>query len=131
MVKTPRYEEAVLKVLGHGARFLSCREIHREMERALPSAPGSPSLSTIYRTVHRMAQEELLDTVHSPDGERLYRRCRTPARHHHLFCRLCGRVEEIVHLAELAEVAERVRGTSGFGELDYSFELTGVCPRCR
>lgn len=130
MVKTPRYDDAVLMVLGRGTRFRSCREIHRSLGRSSSSASGLPSLSTIYRTVHRMSQEGVLDTIQSPEGERLYRRCRIPARHHHLFCRVCGNVEEIAQAAELSEVVAKIRHMSGFEEIDHTFELTGVCPRC-
>ncbi|WP_017589683.1 Fur family transcriptional regulator [Nocardiopsis ganjiahuensis] len=133
MVKTPRYDEAVLRVLGRGSRFRSCREILRDLDRSdsvRSSGHGRPSLSTIYRTVHRMSQEGVLDTIQSPEGERLYRRCRTPVRHHHLFCRICGEVEEIAQVAEIAAVVEKIRNSSAFEEVDHTFELTGVCPRC-
>ncbi|MBR8744281.1 Fur family transcriptional regulator [Nocardiopsis sp. MG754419] len=129
MARTPGYDGAVLGVLGRGARFRSCREIHRDLNRSSSTAPP-PSLSTVYRTVHRMSREGVLDTIRSPDGERLYRRCRTPVRHHHLFCRVCGTVEEITEVAEVGEVVERIRRTSGFAAIDHTLELTGLCPRC-
>lgn len=72
----------------------------------------------------------MIDLVQSPEGERLYRLCRTPSKHHHLFCRVCGKVEEVAELAELVDLTEKIRHMSGFGEIDYSFELTGICPRC-
>lgn len=133
MVKTPRYDDAVLRVLGRGSRFRSCREILRALDRsdsARSPGYGHPSLSTIYRTVHRMSQEGVLDTIQSPEGERLYRRCRTPLRHYHLFCRLCGEVEEIEQVAEIAAVVEKIRNMSDFDQVDHTFELTGICPRC-
>lgn len=33
-------------------------------------------------------------------------------------------------MVELPPLVERIGGTSGFGSLDYSFELSGVCPEC-
>ena len=128
MANTPKYDAAVLKVLDGGSRFRSCREILRDLDRSLSSDP--PSLSTIYRTVHRMSREGVLDTIRSPEGERLYRRCRTPVRHYHLFCRACGEVEEIAHVAEITEAVEKIRDMSDFDQVDHDFELTGVCPRC-
>ncbi|GAA1088907.1 MAG: transcriptional repressor [Nocardiopsis sp. BM-2018] len=130
MANTPKYDDAVLRVLGRGSRFRSCREILRDLDRSNPSASGPPSLSTIYRTVHRMSQEGVLDTIQSPEGERLYRRCRTPVRHYHLFCRVCGEVEEVDQVAEITEVVEKIQGMSDFDQVDHTFELTGVCPRC-
>lgn len=120
---------AVLRVLDGGTRFLSCREILHDLDRSSTSS-SPPSLSTVYRTVHRMSQEGVLDMIQSPEGERLYRRCGTSVRHHHLSCRVCGEVEEITEIAELATAMTRVRHTSGFEQIDHTFELTGVCPRC-
>lgn len=130
MARTPRYDEAVLRVLGRVSRFRSCREILRDLDRSDCSASGSPSLSTIYRTVHRMSQEGVLDMIQSPEGERLYRLCGTPVSHYHLCCRVCGEVEEIAQVAEIAEAVEKIRSASGFDQVDHTFELTGVCPRC-
>ncbi len=128
MANTRKYEAAVLKVLDRSSRFRSCREILRDLDQAYSSGP--PSLSTIYRTVHRMSQEGVLDTIQSPEGERLYRRCGTPIRHYHLFCRVCGEVEEIAQIVEIAEVVEKIRSMCDFDQVDHTFELTGVCPRC-
>ncbi|HJE57505.1 MAG TPA: transcriptional repressor [Nocardiopsis listeri] len=130
MVNTPKYDEAVLRVLDRSSRFRSCREILKDLDRSNSSATGPPSLSTIYRTVHRMSQEGVLDTIQSPEGERLYRRCGTPVRHYHLFCRVCGEVEEVAQVAEIAAVVEKIRNLSDFDQVDHTFELTGVCPRC-
>ncbi|MFD3685083.1 Fur family transcriptional regulator [Nocardiopsis sp. NPDC058631] len=130
MPRVSQYDDVVLGALGRSTHFRSCQEIHAALRGGRSRAGRPPSLSTVYRTLHRLAGEGVLDTVHSPGGERLYRLCRTSFRHHHLLCRVCGRVEDIAQADELAAVADRVRRDSGFGSLDYSFELSGVCPPC-
>ncbi|MFI6579252.1 Fur family transcriptional regulator [Nocardiopsis sp. NPDC050513] len=125
-----RYDAAVLRALGRDPRFRSAQEVHVLVAAALAGAARPPSLSTVYRTLRRLAGERVLDTVQSPDGERLYRLCGSDIRHHHLVCRVCGRVEEIPEPRELTPVVERVGRASGFGSVDYSFELFGVCPAC-
>ncbi|MGW8527897.1 MULTISPECIES: Fur family transcriptional regulator [Nocardiopsidaceae] len=130
MPRVSQYDDVVLGALDRSTHFRSCQEIHAALGGRRSSGPGPPSLSTVYRTLHRLAQEGVLDTLHSTGGERLYRLCRTSFRHHHLLCRVCGRVEDVAQADELAAVADRVRRDSGFESLDYSFELSGVCPRC-
>lgn len=131
MANTPKYRKAVLRALDGGSRFLSCREILRGIERQTAPASTPPSLSTVYRTVHRMSQDGELDVIRSPEGERLYRRCATSVRHYHLFCRLCGVVEEITRLDGISDAVKSVGRTSGFEYINHTLELTGVCPRCR
>ncbi|PDP88521.1 transcriptional repressor [Glycomyces fuscus] len=130
MPRASQYDDVVLRALGRSTRFRSCQEIHLALSGGRSRARRPPSLSTVYRTLHRLAEEGVLDTLHSPGGERLYRLCRTSSRHHHLLCRVCGRVEDVAQAGELAAVAERVGADSGFSSLDYSFELSGVCPGC-
>ncbi|WDZ92718.1 Fur family transcriptional regulator [Nocardiopsis sp. HUAS JQ3] len=130
MPRVSQYDDVVLKALGRSTRFRSCQEIHLALSGGGSRARRPPSLSTVYRTLHRLAEEGVLDTLHSPEGERLYRLCRTSSRHHHLLCRVCGRVEDIAQADELGSVVERIREDSGYHSLDYSFELSGVCPGC-
>ncbi|MFV2198415.1 Fur family transcriptional regulator [Nocardiopsis sp. LOL_012] len=130
MARTPRNDALVLEVLGRNRRFRSCQEVHIVLVRRNAGKGKSPSLSTVYRALHRLVREGLLDTIRSPDGELLYRLCRTADRHHHLMCRLCGRVEDVPQAEELSAALDRIGGASGFDGLDYTFELSGVCPRC-
>ncbi|PWV55411.1 MULTISPECIES: Fur family transcriptional regulator [Nocardiopsis] len=130
MPNVPKYMDFVLRIMGREARFQGCREIHQKLEKAQAAVSDRPSLSTVYRTLHRMARDGLLDTIQSPEGERLYRRCQTSVHHHHLFCRVCGGVEEITEIAALAAAVEHIRNASGFEKVDHTFELSGICPRC-
>ncbi|WP_420159983.1 Fur family transcriptional regulator [Nocardiopsis sp. CNT-189] len=124
-----RYDGAVLRALGREPHFRSAQEVHGLLGGAPSGGARGPSLSTVYRALRRLAEEGALDTVHSPDGELLYRRC-GGAAHHHLLCRLCGQVEEVPEPGELAALVERVGAASGYRSLRYSFELSGVCGGC-
>ncbi|MCY9783343.1 transcriptional repressor [Nocardiopsis sp. EMB25] len=125
-----RYDAAVLRALGRDPRFRSAQEVHALVAGPRSRSSRPPSLSTVYRTLRRLADDGILDTVRSSEGERLYRLCGSDARHHHLVCRVCGEVEEVPEPGELAPLVERVVRASGFGSVDYSFELFGVCPSC-
>ncbi|MDT0329431.1 Fur family transcriptional regulator [Nocardiopsis lambiniae] len=126
---TSKYDREVLSALECDERFRSCQEIHSRLAEARGGGSRPPSLSTVYRTLHRLARQGEIDTIHAEDGERLYRRCET-SPHHHLLCRICGRVEEVPHAWELRPVLDRVGYQSGFSELGCSLQLSGVCPDC-
>lgn len=124
-----RYDGEVLAALRHGDRFRSCQEVHALIASSRGGPARPPSLSTVYRTLHRLAREGEVDAIHSEDGERLYRRCATSS-HHHLLCRDCGRAREVPHVRELGAVLARVERLTGFAGLAYSLEFSGVCPDC-
>ncbi|GAB3213372.1 Fur family transcriptional regulator [Marinactinospora thermotolerans] len=122
-----RYDAEVLRALGRESFFRSAQEVHALVVR---TTGRKPSLSTVYRTLRRLAEEGAVDTVHSPDGERLYRRCGSVAHHHHLLCRGCGRVQEVAEPGVIAAFVEQVAATSGYRSLHHLFELSGLCPAC-
>ncbi|MFL1380979.1 MULTISPECIES: Fur family transcriptional regulator [unclassified Nocardiopsis] len=124
-----KYDHEVLDTLANGERFRSCQEVHAQLVESRSGAERPPSLSTVYRTLHRLARQGRIDTIRSEEGERLYRRCAT-ASHHHLLCRGCGRVEEVPYVWELGPVLDRVGHLTGFGALAHSLEFSGVCADC-
>ncbi|WP_306368704.1 Fur family transcriptional regulator [Nocardiopsis sp. CC223A] len=124
-----RYDGEVLAALRREDRFRSCQEVHALIADSRGGPQRPPSLSTVYRTLHRLAREGEVDTIQSEDGERLYRRCETPS-HHHLLCRVCGHAQEVPHARELRTVLTRVERSTGFTGLAYSLEFAGVCPDC-
>ncbi|WP_017596637.1 Fur family transcriptional regulator [Nocardiopsis potens] len=124
-----RYDDAVLRALGREPHFRSAQQVHGLLGGAPAGGVRGPSLSTVYRALRRLAAEGVLDTVHSSDGELLYRLC-GGAAHHHLLCRLCGQVEEVPEPDELTALAERIGAAGGYRSLRYSFELSGICAGC-
>ncbi|WP_245930111.1 Fur family transcriptional regulator [Allonocardiopsis opalescens] len=124
-----RYDQAVLRVLDRASCFRSAQEVHALIaDSAEPER--RPSLSTVYRVLHQLAESGALDTVQSPAGERLYRMCGNDGRHHHLRCRRCGRVEEVPEREPLSRLVSSIGRETGYRSLHYSFELSGVCSGC-
>ena len=59
--------------------FLSAQQIHAELEEEGTKV----GLATVYRNLQSLAEEDLVDTVRSDDGEALYRLCTNEGHHHH------------------------------------------------
>jgi Fur family transcriptional regulator, ferric uptake regulator len=83
--------------------------------------------STVYRTLHALADLGVVRPVHVGEGPAVYHLA--DDRHHHLVCRSCGTVTEAPDDL-LAAAARRVRRDHGFVLDDQSVALLGVCARC-
>lgn len=117
--------EALSEILLDTTVFRSAQDIHVELR----NQGHGIGLSTVYRQLQQMADQELVDTLRNEDGEVLYRRC-SPKHHHHLVCRACGRVEEVKG-PTVETWAEKAASQHGFVDVSHQLEIFGVCPACR
>ncbi len=114
---------ALSELLAELADFHGAKELHA-MLRARGEQVG---LSTVYRILQTMAEDAEVDTLQQV-GEVLYRRC-SPAHHHHVVCRRCGRTIE-VEGAEVERWAATVAAQHGFVDVIHQLEVFGTCPGC-
>ena len=70
---------AIMDLLERSQVFLSAQQIHAELEEEGTKV----GLATVYRNLQSLAEEDLVDTVRSDDGEALYRLCTNEGHHHH------------------------------------------------
>ena len=66
--------------------FVSAQSLHATLREENTGI----GLATVYRALAGLAAQGDADSLQSPDGESLYRACKTPGHHHHLICRSCG-----------------------------------------
>lgn len=119
-----RRRREVADALAATTEFTSAQEVHAQM-RAAGSTIG---LSTVYRALQLMVDEEEADLLLAPDGEALYRRCST-THHHHLVCRGCGHAEE-VQAPAIERWATELAEQHGFTAPEHVVEVTGLCRKC-
>jgi Fur family ferric uptake transcriptional regulator len=124
-VRGTRQAEALVSLLGKLPGFHSAQEIHAELRR-LGERVG---LTTVYRHLQVLSEDEAVDAIRDESGETLYRRCATGGHHHHMTCRSCGRSIEVEGRA-VERWAERVAAEAGFVDVDHTVEIFGVCPGC-
>lgn len=122
--RTSQKRRAVREVVSQLDAFRSAQEIHH----LLREQGASVGLSTVYRNLAALAEDDEVDTLRNEDGEVLYRKCSTK-HHHHLVCRACGRVEEIEGPA-VERWAQGAAAKHGFVDPSHTIEIFGLCPDC-
>ena len=85
------------------------------------------SRATVYRNLHKLAEEGQILSVKAPGGERFDLR---QDDHAHLVCRSCGRVVD-VPLAPDDGLDRRAAQATGWQVDAHSLIFEGLCPDCR
>lgn len=125
--RSTRQGGAVKDALCAAGGFRSAQDVY-----ALLRGQGDTvGLSTVYRHLQSLADEGLVDVIHTPEGETTYRYCGEAGsgHHHHLVCRACGRAEEIEGPA-IERWAASVAAAHGYTGVDHTVELFGTCSTC-
>src|SRR3954447_21066060 len=129
---------AALRARGHRVtlpRLLVHRHVRRREGHVTPEqvhselAPLLPSLSpaTIYGTLDLLDELGFVRRVSTPRGKTVYDPRVEP--HHHVICRLCGRIQDLDAGVDSA-AAEHAARAAGF-TIDYGqLQLTGLCDQC-
>ena len=125
--RSRRRRETVLASARSSPLFRSTQEIYAELR----AAGESVGLSTVYRHLQALAEEGVLDTLQTKDGELLYRSCRSDGHHHHLVCEQCGRTAEIEGSPEVESWIEQAAIEHGYTKVSHTFEMLGLCSACR
>lgn len=124
--RTTKQRIAVYEALEETREFTSAQELYD----ALRQSGKEIGLTTVYRTLQSLADVGAVDALQTPNGETLYRQCRTDEHHHHLVCTECGHTVEIdggpIEAWIQAKAAEH-----GFSLTGHDAEIFGVCANCR
>ncbi|MGA7570570.1 MAG: Fur family transcriptional regulator [Candidatus Aquilonibacter sp.] len=121
-----RPREQIASILRARKRFISAADIHR----ALDTAKGKVSLSTVYRTLERFASKGDVTVRVDSAGESTYMLCEPEHHHHHAICKVCGRVDD-VDCTAIEQFSESLRSLSGFMLEDHAMEFFGRCKACQ
>ena len=113
----------ILGALAQETSALTAQELHVKMR----SQGRSPGLSTVYRTLHALADARVLDSFQK-GTERAFRYC-TQKHHHHIVCESCGAVEE-VDAAEVERWVSRIARKRGFRVTGHEADIRGLCAQC-
>lgn len=120
---------AVRQALREDTAFRSAQDIYA----TLRGDGQRIGLATVYRRLQAFEEEGLVDVIHNPDGETVYRLCGAATaaahHHHHLVCRNCGHTEEIEG-SRVERWLAQVTDDHGYTDVDHTLELFGLCPRC-
>ncbi|HZW05229.1 MAG TPA: Fur family transcriptional regulator [Anaerolineaceae bacterium] len=114
----------VLDAVCEGGGHLTLDEVHARLEHKDPPV----SLSTLYRALDFLVNQQLVVAAQRSDGKTVYEIAR-PAPHHHLVCRACGAELEISH-TEVEKLYDRIRTQYDFSLDCDHLTLRGLCRKC-
>ena len=114
-----RQRERIYQAVHASREHPSAQMVYDLLREELPRL----SLGTVYRNLHQMAQEGMLQ-LEGPTAR--FDACLAP--HAHIRCTCCGRVMDLSALEEPAPV--RSAAEAGWQVERYSLMLEGICPAC-
>ena len=115
----------ILGIIQHGQGHLDADEIYRRARLKKPRI----SLSTVYRTLQRLKELDMVEELHLDETHHRYE-VKPSSEHHHLVCLGCGRVIEFQY--PLSRYVKRnVAEAKDFDVVDTEIRMAGYCPQCR
>jgi Fe2+ or Zn2+ uptake regulation protein len=116
---------AVVETLAHSQRALNATEIFDLAREKYPSL----GLVSVYRTLEKLEELELIQRVHHPDGCQAFIAGFT-GHQHLLICQKCGHTE-FFEGDDLEPLFERVAQDSGYKISEHWLQLFGLCADCQ
>ena len=125
--RVTRTRQAVLAVLESTKYPLSPLELHARLKKQ--SIAIDPV--TVYRNLHALKTIGLVRRIklHQDDQFR-YEMKEGRAHHHHIRCRSCGKIEDLL-LCPLKKLTSMIERETRFLVGDHSLEFSGWCPKCQ
>lgn len=106
-----------------------------EMLEALREEGEPMSIATLYQNLAKLSEAGVIGRFVGPDGVSRYDVVTEP--HHHLVCRVCGRMVDVRVKGPLGDLAPEPIFAEDAGELarwrvkGAKVEFSGVCPDCQ
>jgi len=121
-----RPRKAILEVLARSQYPLSVSEVRTTLTRESLSV----DLATIYRTLTMLKEMGLISQVEFQEGQFRYELRHGREHHHHIRCRGCGRIADLM-LCPLKKLTALVERETRFLVEGHALELFGWCPQCQ
>lgn len=104
------------------------RQLTAEEVRAVAGRGRGIGRATVFRSLDALVEAGVARRLELDGHVSAYVACE-PEHHHHLSCRVCGRVEEIGE-SYVRPIAERLATERGFVIDDARLDFYGRCARC-
>jgi Fur family transcriptional regulator, zinc uptake regulator len=116
--------KSIVEILLEVQRYISAKDLLERMKEQYPRL----SFDTVYRNLHMLKEESLIEESTFGDGGRMYRiTCDAHDHHHHYICTICGKTELVEGCP--MDVLE-VQAPTGFHIQSHRFEIFGECADC-
>ncbi len=124
--KLTKPRKAILSILEQSALPITVAEIHERLKKAKMPA----DLVTIYRNVAMLQELGLVNPIGLHEGQMRYEVRHGREHHHHIQCRGCGQIVDLM-LCPLKKLTELVERQTKFAVDSHALEFFGWCPQCR
>jgi Fe2+ or Zn2+ uptake regulation protein len=141
MLQDKKIEGALAKIRAGGGRITGVRKALVEILFAArsPLAPSdilkklrrkklSPNRTTIYRELIFLVERGIAQKVQFERGSYFEI---SSTHHHHLICRKCKSIEEVVLGPHLENQEHNIYKSRGFKVTSHSLEFYGICKNCQ
>ena len=115
----------ILDIIRKGGDHLDADEVYRLAKKKKPRL----SLSTVYRTLQKLKNLNLVEELHFDEAHHHYE-IKSPPEHHHLVCLDCGKIVEFRYpLAR--QIKKNVPGAKDFLIISNEVRMAGYCGACQ
>ncbi len=124
--KLTKPRQAILAILEQSLFPVTVSEIAGRLMKA----KAKVDLVTVYRNVAMLQELRLVDPVGLHEGHMRYEVRHGREHHHHIQCRGCGRIVDLM-LCPLKKLTQLIERQTKFAVDSHVLELFGWCPQCR
>lgn len=122
-----RTRRAVLSVLEQSQYPLSPTELYAQLKKRKIAI----DLVTVYRNLVTLKELGLVTQLElHQEGQVRYEMKEGRQHHHHIRCKSCGRIADLL-LCPLKKLTAVIEKETRFVVGDHSLEFSGWCPRCQ
>lgn len=124
--KLTKARKAILAVLEKNTLPITVADVHA----GLVKAGTDVDLVTVYRNLAMLHELGLVNIVGFHEGQMRYEVVHGRAHHHHIQCRGCGKIINLM-LCPLKRLTKLVEEQTKFAVDGHALEFFGWCPQCR
>lgn len=122
--RNTRQRRVILEELAKLTSHPTAGELYEIVRKRLPKI----SLGTVYRNLESLSRQGRIRKLETSGAEN---RFDIDLRsHHHLQCRICGKVEDAPDTPGNLEIGD-IKHLGGYDILEHRLEFIGICPDCR
>ena len=120
-----KQREIILNYLKSVDCHPTAETIYENIKEDCPSV----SLATVYRNLNQLSENNYIRRI-KIDGKS-DRFDGNLSVHNHLFCRVCGKIEDMEPVYETEEMFRKVEAMVGFVPDSCQLLFSGICKNCR
>jgi Fe2+ or Zn2+ uptake regulation protein len=124
--KLTKARKAILSVLEQSTLPITAAEVHARLVKGRAEA----DLVTVYRNLAMLQDLGLVSAVGFHAGQMRYEVRHGRAHHHHIQCRGCGKIIDLM-LCPLKKLTKLIEQQTKFSVDGHALEFFGWCPQCR